>query len=310
MSVDPGGLDIDTPQFRNGSRKLGQSGSQAGQAMSGGVNAYDIGDGNSFTGHAIRVLSAGLQGGVAQTPGMTSNGGLQLDQSTNGALNAIQGIDQANAALINGDPSMDPNSNGAQDEAKKNGDQTDQQMQQILQEMMQAGMQAGQQIPQQIQQLVQQLNQGMNQVVQQVSQFAQQAAGAAAHAATPAIDAASALGNGLGAAGGAGAAGATMPAGLEEPVTPMTTSPALVQGTGPIAPAAGSAGAAAGSRMPMMPMMPMHGKKDDDKNKRKRDPNIFPEGRLYDPPVGTLQNFGANPEIDSAEPPFGTTRSV
>ncbi len=89
----------------------------------------------------------------------------------------------------------------------------------------------------------------------------------------------------------------------------MTTSPALVQGTGPVALAASPA-SAAGARLPMMPMMPpMHGGKSD-KDKRKRNPNIFPERRIYEPSAGTVPNFGANPEIDSEATPFGTSKSA
>jgi hypothetical protein len=310
---DPSQYNVDGPAVRRSSRQLQQGGHQASQAMGNGVNSYNIGGGTSKTGKAIHVIMAGSKNGVEHTPGETSDGGQQNDDSTNGALDGMENLDAQNAALVKG-ASMDPDSidQDAQKEAKDmlDGDKTDQQFEQILQEMIQMGTQFGQQASQQIGQLVNQLNQAMNQVIQQVTQAASQAATqAASHAASDALGAAGALGDGLGGAGDAGAGAGTIPAGMEEPVTPMTTSPALVQGTGPVALAASPA-SAAGARPPMMPMMPpMHGGKGD-KDKRKRNPNIFPEGRIYEPPIGTVQNFGANPEIDAEAPPFGSSKSA
>lgn len=314
MSGDPSQYNVDGPAVRRSSRQLQQNGQQAGQSFSNAVNSYNIGGGTSKTGKGIHVIMAAVHGGIQDAPQTTNDGGQQNDQSTNGALDGMENLDAQNAALVKGASDMDPDSidQDAQKEAKDmlDGDKTDQQMEQIMQQIMQEGMQVAQQIPQQIQQLVQQLNQAMNQVVQQVSQLAQQAASqAASHAASDALNAAaSGIGDGLGGAGGGAGAG-TVAAGLEEPVTPMTTSPALVQGTGPVAAAAAPA-SAAGMRPPMMPMMPpMHGGKGD-KDKRKRNPNLFPVGRLYEPPAGTVQNFGANPEIDAEEPPFGISKSA
>ncbi|MDD4866116.1 MAG: hypothetical protein PHQ28_03020, partial [Mycobacterium sp.] len=313
----PGGAYFNIPEFVGGSRQLAQDGANAGQAGQGGLNGFTPPGANSPHGQIATGKMADWHGQLATAPPQINNDANGNDQYVKGALQDLEGIDSQNAGLVKAasqdpmDPEsidkMDPESidTDAQSEAKDmlNSDQTDQQMQQIMQELLQEGAQFGQQASQQISQMVNQLNQAMNQVVQQVSQMASQAATqAASHAASDALNAAGAgLADGLGAAGDAGAG--TIPAGLEEPVTPMTTSPALVQGTGPIAPAAAPA-TAAGARMPMMPMMPMHGK--GEKDKRKRNPNIFPVGRLYEPPAGTVQNFGANPEIDAAAPPFGT----
>lgn len=312
----PGGAYFNIPEFVGGSRQLAQDGANAGEAGQGGLNGFTPPGANSPHGQIATGKLADWHGQLATAPPQISNDANGNDQYVQGALQDLQGIDSQNAGLVKAasqDP-MDPESidKDAQSEAKDmlNNDQTDQQMQQILQELLQEGMQFGQQASQQIGQLVNQLNQAMGQVVQQVSQIASQAAGqAASHAASDALNAAGAgLADGLGGAGDAGAGAGTIPAGLEEPVTPMTTSPALVQGTGPIAPAATPA-TAAGARMPMMPMMPMHGRQGE-KDKRKRNPNIFPVGRLYEPPTGTVQNFGANPEIDAEAPPFGTAKSA
>jgi ElaB/YqjD/DUF883 family membrane-anchored ribosome-binding protein len=312
------GFNFNIPEFLDGSRQLSLDGTNASQQVQGGVDGFNPPRGQSPQGQAAGTRFAGYQGILGGIPQTIGNGANDNNQRVQRSLQEMQGIDGQNAGLVDGaskDP-MDPQSidQDAQKEAKDmlDGDKTDQQMEQILQQMLQAGMQGAQQVSQQIGQLVNQLNQAMNQVVQQVSQIASQAVGqAASHAAENALNAAaSGLGDGLGAGGGAGAgAGAgTIPAGLEEPVTPMTTSPALVQGTGPVAPTAAPA-SAAGARMPMMPMMPMHGRQGE-KDRRKRNPNIFPEGRIYEPPAGTVQNFGANPEIDAEAPPFGTSKSA
>ena len=42
----------------------------------------------------------------------------------------------------------------------------------------------------------------------------------------------------------------------------------------------------------------------------KRDPLVFPETKLFEPARGVEQNFGANPAIESDEPPFGETASA
>lgn len=313
----PGGAYFNIPEFVGGSGQLAQDGANAGEAGQGGLNGFTPPGANSPHGQIATGKLADWHGQLATAPPQISNDANGNDQYVQGALQDLQGIDSQNAGLVAaaGQDPMDPESidKDAQSEAKDmlDGDQTDQQMQQIMQELLQEGMQVGQQAGQQISQLVNQLNQAMDQVVQQATQAVQQAATqAVSHAASDALNAAATgLGDGLGVAGDAGgAAASTIPAGLEAPVTPMTTSPALVQGTGPIAPAAVPA-TAAGARMPMMPMMPMHGKQGE-KDKRKRNPNLFPAGRLYEPPTGTVQNFGANPEIDAEAPPFGTAKNV
>jgi hypothetical protein len=307
------GFDVNIPEFIDTSRLLKQDGTDASQQVQNGVNSFKPPQGQSPQGTVANGRIADFQGTMGGIPQQIGNGANDNDQGVQGALNQMQGLDEQNAALVKGaGQNMDPDSidQDAQKEAKDmlNGDQTDQQMQQILQQMLGMGTQFAQQIPQQLQQLVQQLSQAMNQVVDQISKAATSAASkAATQAASDALGAAGALGDGLGGAG-AGAGAGTIPAGLEEPVTPMTTSPALVQGTGPVATAAAPA-SAAGARPPMMPMMPMHGGKGD-KDKRKRNPNLFPEGRIYEPPTGTVQNFGANPEIDAEAPPFGTSKSA
>lgn len=57
----------------------------------------------------------------------------------------------------------------------------------------------------------------------------------------------------------------------------------------------------------MMPMHGMHGAGQGaggGGKTQKRDPVIFPDKALHEPPSGVNQTLGANPEIDSDEPPF------
>jgi hypothetical protein len=328
---------FDIPQFRGDSWNLLQLGQDAGTALDGGLKAYTGQTGDTPLGQRISLLTGGIKEGLDGVPPQLTNDASAQDSKTNNALNGIDSQDQANAGMfqntdgttpgapgmsgsgVPGDLDADSIDKDAKDKAQDmlGGDQAQQMMQQLLQMGIQMGTQLPQQLSQQLGQITQQLSQVVGQAGQQVGQMASKAAEAATKAATDA--AASDLGGGLGdfggGLGGGGGGGGidpgiTTPAGMETPVTPMTTSSAL-QPSGLTPPNAASA-SAAGSRMPMMPMMPMHGmhgNKGEGGAGSKRDPIIFPESKLYEAPEGTEQTFGANPEIESEEPPFGTSSS-
>jgi len=94
-------------------------------------------------------------------------------------------------------------------------------------------------------------------------------------------------------------------------VTPMTASSALNPSalSAPGAAPTASTGAGAGRMMPMMPMHGMNQGQGAQGKSTKRDPVIYPESALHEPPKGVEQIFGANPEIESEEPPFGTEKT-
>jgi hypothetical protein len=309
-------------QFSADAVDLGQTGVDAGNALSGGVNDNLAPlPATSPAGKAVQLGMAQLLAGLLPVgPGLI-DGGQSLNGRTSAAMDGLAGQDEANAGLFKADPmalagpdgipgtgdDLDPDSidQQAKDKAKDmmGGDQ----MQQMLQQMLQMGMQGGSQLLQLPQQLAQQFSQVASQLGQQVGQMASKAAEAASKAAT---DAAASDTGGLGDLGGGGGGGIdggmTAPAGLEGPVVPMTTSSAL-QASG-LQPPGAAVAASAGNRMPMMPMMPMHGmhrNKGEGGEGTKRDPLIFPASKLDEAPEGTEQTFGANPEIVSEEPPFG-----
>lgn len=226
-----------------------------------------------------------------------------------------------------------------------NGDQMTQQMGQMMGQAAQVASQAGQQLSQQFNQVGQQLGQGVQQVGQQLGQLVGKATQGLGGSNITAPDlgldnlgGGADLGGGgvpdLGGAGGGvpdlgggagdlgggagdfgGGAGIGDGGGLGDPggaAGPgMTTSPALMPN--PL----NAPGSGPGSQnnnvtrvpmtAPMMPMMPMAGRgaAGDDKS-TKRDPAIFAERPLYEPPEGVDQVIGARPEIESEEPPFGT----
>jgi hypothetical protein len=270
-----------------------------------------------------------MQQGLSPAGPALSTGAGDLNNSTQQGMTSVENQDAGNAAGFQdgntpGEPGLadsdipgelDPESidQDAMQEAEDllGGDQVTEMMQQGMQTGLQTGTQIAQQLSQQLSNISSKLGEVVQQAGQQIGQLAGKAAQAASDAATSAATAAPDLGlGGLGAAGdlgaGIGGAGATIPAGLQTPVTPMTTSSAL-QSSG-LQPPKGVAPATPGSggRMPMMPLMPMHGRgKKDGDNATKRDPAIFPEDKLYDPPQGVEQTFGANQEIESEEPPFG-----
>ncbi|MFV8142155.1 hypothetical protein ACNQR7_31705 [Mycolicibacterium senegalense] len=335
-------MSFDYAQFSGASQKMKQDGQDAASSARTAVSSYSSPAGTSPVGAQISLLSGQLQGGLSQSPMQLDSGATQTDSATQNALGGIENQDAANAAQIQGqglggseaanalqglpagmptggENPLDPESIDKEAQAKAkdmmSGDQASQQMMQMLQMGGQMGGQIAQQLAQQVQQFTQQLNQQVQQVGQQMSQMVSKAVeGAAKSAADSAIDTAvpdlGLGGGGLGGGGGGGGMpdpGITQAAGLGSPVTPMTTSSALVQpGSG--SPAAPPASSTPGGRMPggMMPMIPPHmmrgagGGQDDSV---KRDPKIFPERKLFEGPPGSPQNFGANPDIDD-EPPF------
>ncbi|MCV7200178.1 hypothetical protein [Mycobacterium angelicum] len=307
-------MHFDVPMFRDLSGQLAENGFEAGNIAEDVTFGFVPVPGDSPFGGALGPRLTGLHGGLALTPPQLTGGATQTDQNVQTGLSNIESRDQVNAgrARLAKNPG-DPESleQQAQDKAKQGAEKPEQMMQQMMQQMLQMAAQMGGQFGQQFGQLSQQFSQLFGQATQQVSQLFSQAGKAGASSIEPMAGTAA---TGLDAAGGAGAGGgglgATMPAGLDEPVTPMTTSSALAPSAIPAAAAGTSTSAAAGrGTMPMMPVMPMaHRGSGEGGASVKRNPKIFPESKIYDPPKGTEQNFGANPEIEAEEPPFGTAK--
>lgn len=327
-------MRFEVPAFRGGSDSLGQKGEQAASDLSSGVSsALSPPGASSPVGNQISMLTGSLQTGLSPAGPALSSGAQDLNSTTQGAMSSIENQDAQNAAgfqntgtpgqgLVGSDVpgELDPESIDQEAKAKAEemlgGDQAQQMMQQVMQMGIQTGTQIAQQVSQQLSQITSKVGEAVGKAGEQVGQLvgkvAEQATKAATESATPDLGLdglGGAGGGGLGGGGGGGGMdpGTTMPAGLETPVTPMNTSSAL-QGSALQAPGGGSPASAAGSRMPMMPMMPMHGMHGGNKGSgegAKRDPAIFPEDKIYDAPQGVEQTFGAIPEIESEEPPFG-----
>ncbi|MDZ7883575.1 MAG: hypothetical protein U5N53_11970 [Mycobacterium sp.] len=317
--------------FRDTSRELAQDVQTAADALDNALTSNPPQSGDSPLGQRISLLTNGIATGFSPVPPQLSNDAQSQDSKTNMALSSIENQDTQNASgfqngstpgqglVGSGTPgSLNPES--IDQEAKDKAEQMlgDDQAQQMMQQMMQMGAQTGGQIAQQLSQQLSQIGSKLNEAVskageqvgQLVGKVAEQAAESATEVATPDLGLDGLGGGGFGGGGGGGMdPGTTMPAGLQTPVAPMNTSSAL-QSSSLQAPGGGSPTSAAGSRMPMMPMMPMHGmhgQKQGAGEGINRDPAIFPEGKIYDAPQGVEQTFGAIPEIESEEPPFGTT---
>lgn len=317
--------------FRDTSRELAQGVQTAADALDNALTSNPPQSGDSPLGQRISLLTNGIATGFSPVPPQLSNDAQSQDSKTNMALSSIENQDAQNASgfqngstpgqgLVGSDTpgSLDPESIDEEAKARAEEMLSDDQAQQMMQQMMQMGAQTGGQIAQQLSQQLSQIGSKLGEVVskageqvgQLVGKVAEQAAESATEVATPDLGLDGFGGGGFGGGGGGGMdPGTTMPAGLQTPVAPMNTSSAL-QSSSLQAPGGGSPTSAAGSRMPMMPMMPMHGmhgQKQAAGEGTKRDPAIFPEDKIYDAPQGVEQTFGAIPEIESEEPPFGTT---
>ena len=317
--------------FRDTSRELAQGVQTAADALDNALTSNPPQSGDSPLGQRISLLTNGIATGFSPVPPQLSGDAQSQDAKTSMALSSIENQDAQNASgfqngstpgqgLVGSDTpgSLDPESIDEEAKAKAEEMLGDDQAQQMMQQMMQMGAQTGGQIAQQLSQQLSQIGSKLGEVVskageqvgQLVGKVAEQAAESATEVATPDLGLDGLGGGGFGGGGGGGMdPGTTMPAGLQTPVAPMNTSSAL-QSSSLQAPGGGSPTSAAGSRMPMMPMMPMHGmhgQKQGAGEGTNRDPAIFPEGKIYDAPQGVEQTFGAIPEIESEEPPFGTT---
>ncbi|PJE03581.1 MAG: hypothetical protein CK429_32770 [Mycobacterium sp.] len=327
-------MTFNIPEFRGGSDGLGNQGHQAASDLSSGVqSALSPPGASSPVGNQISMFTGQLQTGLSPAGPALTNGATDLTNAVQQGMSSIENQDAQNAAgfkdgstpgagLAGSDTpgQLDPDSIDKEAKEKAQdmlgGDKTQQEMQQLLQMGMQTGSQIAQQLSQQLSQIGSKLSEAVGKAGEQVGQLASKAVESATKAASDVAKPDLGLdglggGGGFGGGGGGGGMdpGTTMPAGLETPVTPMNGSSAL-QASPLQGPGAGTSAAAAGSRMPMMPMMPMHGArghKDGEGETTKRDPAIFPEDKLYDAPTGVEQTFGAIPEIESEEPPFGTS---
>lgn len=326
-------LTFDLPAFGSASDALGEKGRQAGSDLSSGVqSSLSPPSATSPAGNQVSMLTGQLQTGLSPAGPALSAGASDLSNTVQTGLAGIESQDAQNAAgFQNGgtpgsglagsdvpgqlDPeSIDQEAKGKAEEML-GGDQMQQMMMQMMQTGLQTGTQVAQQLSQQLSQISSKLGEAVGKVGEQVGQFTskavESAVKSASETATPelGLDGLGGGGGGFGGGGGGGVdPGTTMPAGLETPVTPMNGSSAL-QASALQAPGGGSPSAAGPGRMPMMPpMMPMHGAQGNKGSGEatKRNPAIFPEGKLYEGPEGVEQAFGAIPEIESEEPPFGT----
>lgn len=281
--------------------------------LTNGAGSLDGATGSSLDG----VSSADQQNAARYTGDPSASAQNALGGSGDSSQAGGDPLSAALGGVPGGPGDLDPKS--IDQEAKDKAQQMlsgDQGMQQFMQ-MAQMGAQMGQQIAQQVSQQVNQMGQQLGQVVQQAGQQVGQMLSKAVESGVHAPDISGAELSGLGAGGGdlgglggggGGGGGSTIPAGLEGPVTPMTTSSALQQSPLPAAGGPGSGPGGAPQRgMPMMPMMPMHPRAQDDKGSggKTRNPLVFPDRPVYEGPPAVEQNFGANPEIAATEPPFG-----
>lgn len=311
-------LTFNIPQFRHGSHRLAKHGHKVAKDLTSGVQSSLSPPGSvSPVGNQISQFTGQLQSGLFPAGPALSDGADGVNNGVQTGMTGIENQDGQNAAGFNDDTpdggDLDPDSidQDAQDKAKDmlGDDKTQQMMQQMLQTGMQTGSQIAEQLSQQLSQIGNQLGQAVGKAGEQLGQLVSKAAESTKSAADVAKpDLLDSLGGGGGVGGGMDP-GTTMPAGLETPVTPMNGSSALQASPLPAVGGSPAAGVAA-SRMPMMPMMPMHGARGHNKDEgkaTKRDPAIFPEDKLYDGPTGVEQTFGAIPEIEYEEPPFGTS---
>lgn len=325
-------MTFDLPAFRGGSDAMGDQGRQAASDLSSGVSsALSPPRASSPVGNQISMFSGQLQAGLSPAGPALTNGATDLTATVQQGMSSIENQDAQNAAgFDNGDTpgagmagadtpgQLDPESidQEAKDKAKEllSGDQTQQVMQQMLQMGMQTGSQVAQQLSQQLSQIGSKLSEVVGKAGEQMGQLASKAVESAAQSAPSATEpdlGLDELGSGGYGGGGGIDPGTTMPAGLATPVAPMNASSAL-QPSPVSSPSMGTPPTAASSRMPMMPMMPMRGaqgRNKGDEGATKRDPVIFPECTLYDAPHGVEQTFGAMPEIDSEQPPFGASET-
>lgn len=321
-------LNFDIPLFTDRARDLGEQGAKAGNDLASAVQSnLAPPPASSPAGNQISAYTSELQVGLSGAGPKIVQAGNGHKDATEQALSGVQTQDQANGSGFpqGGTPGapgptgsdtpgeLDPESidSEAKEKAEEmlGSDQTTQMMQQVMQAGLQAGTQMGQQLSQQLSQLGSKMGEFLGQAGQQMSQMLSKGLESAGKdgAALDQDLGGSDFGGGAGGSGGGGEAAMTTPAGMERPVTPINASSALQQSSLPAPGAAATAPSGMNSRMPMMPMMPMHGKNDSRHDSTKRDPNIFPEAKIYDPPQGVEQTYGAHPEIALDEPPFGTS---
>lgn len=297
------------------------------------IDAQDQSNSSKFTNGRPATPSATSPGAAGEAADTANQAGNQAGDAAAAASDAAG--DAAGAA-----DELDPNSidKEAREKAEQmlSGDQMTQQMGQMMGQAAQAASQAGQQLSQQFNQVGQQLGQGLQQAGQQLGQLvgkATQSLGGSIATPDLGLDSlGSDLGGGvpdLGGAGGGvpdfgggagdfgGGGGIGDVGGIGDGIggdgaagPGMTTSPALMPS--PLTPPGTGSQNNSVTRVPMaapmMPMMPMaaRGAQADNDNSTKRDPVIFAERPLYEPPEGVEQVIGARPEIESEEPPFGT----
>lgn len=295
------------------------------------IDAQDQTNSAKFTNGSPTTPSASNPGAAGDAADAGTQAGDAAGAAGDAAAEAAGAVDE-----------LDPDSidQEARDKAEQmlSGEQMTQQMGQMAGQAAQAASQAGQQLSQQFNQVGQQLGQGLQQAGQQLGQLVGKATqGLGANIATPALGLDSLggadLGGGVPDLGGAGGVpdfggggagdfgggggigdigGIGDGLGGDSAAGPgMTTSPALMPS--PLTPPGGGSQNNSVTRVPMaapmMPMMPMAARGtqgDNDNNGTKRDPVIFAERPLYEPPEGVEQVIGARPEIESEEPPFGT----
>lgn len=331
-----GSLTFEFGPFRSSTDREFQLGRDAATGLQNGVSTdLSTPSATSPAGNIAATYTSYMQTALSPAGTALSTGASDLNNTTLSGLSAIENQDNQNAAgfpQTGATPSATPETGGqdllnpesidkeAQDKAEQmlGGDQMTQMMTQMLGMGVQAGAQIAQQVSQQLSQITSKLGEVVGQAGQQVGQlagkFAETATKQAADAATPDMGA---LDPGLGSApagglpggsgpGGGAEPGTTVPAGMETPVSPMTTSSAL-QASPLQPPGTGTPVASTMRGMPMMPMMPMHPTQGNSGNTTKRDPAVFPDGKLYEPPTGVEQAYGADPEIELDQPPFGET---
>ncbi|MHC9295439.1 hypothetical protein ACRCUN_23505 [Mycobacterium sp. LTG2003] len=310
-------------------RSLGETaGAQLAQGVDSALSATPA---TSPVGQLISAAMQALHGGLASAPAFVTSQSETLGESTVASIAAVEMQDQQGGSRF-GEPVAEgaPDEPGgpAEDELldpESIDDEARQLAQQMLMEDQAAqlaglGVQIGAQLVQQLSQQLSQFSQQLGQMVGQGGQMLGQLASNAAHDAPAAefdtgrdwgdLD----TGGDLGSGGFETGVGETLPAGFTGPaVTPTTASTVLSPTAIPTASSGVTTAASAASRLPMMPpMMPMHpmGGSASTGSGIGRDTRIFPDRRVFEPPVGVEQNFGSVPDIQTGTPPFGGAKTA
>ncbi|MGV0743867.1 hypothetical protein [Mycolicibacterium sp. XJ870] len=308
----------------DGMRSLGET---TGTQLAHGVeSALTPVQANSPVGQLISSAMQALHSALVPATTFVASQSESLDNTTQTSIAAIETQDQESGSMIAETIADSTADDSFTDDELASIDEEARELAETMLTEYQAAEVAGvaaqvaaaivQQLSQQMTQVSQQVGQAISQLVQTIGDSA---SGGSYDASADFDDESTDRDwGGLGAGGGGGlgglGAGDTLPAGFTGPtVAPATASTALSPTAIPSSPTAATTTGTAASRMPMMPMMPpMHpmGGTGSSSSGVGRDTRIFPDRKVFEPPSGVEQNFGATPEIQTVSAPFGTSKAA